>query len=180
MGLFDRVEAAIKAFQNRKFVILLSESEREADLCVPAAEITGDSLPSRYQATDTPFYSSVDAATGIGSGISPKDRAATVRKVINGETKPQDLARPGHVHLLGADPLGLLKRDGHTEAVVQLCELAGLYPAGVLCEIIGSSGDMATAKELKKLAKDLRIPIITIGALAKFARAFLPKKKSGT
>ncbi|GAI75374.1 unnamed protein product, partial [marine sediment metagenome] len=154
--MFSRVRKAIKAFQERRFVIIFSEDENEADLAIPAQEITAeailfaarvasgllclalpktrlreleiDSLPSRYRATDTPFYSPVDAKEVEHSGVSPKDRAFTIRKVIDPDTKPSDLARPGHVMLLGAHADGLIGRDGHTEAVVELCKLAGLYP----------------------------------------------------
>ena len=201
--MLSRVKAAIKAFQERRFVIIFSEGEGEADLAIPAQEITAeailfaarvasgllclalprkrieeleiDALPSRYRATDTPFYSSVDAAKGIGSGISPRDRAATVRKVIDPNTGPEDLARPGHVMLLGAHTDGLIGRNGHTEAVIELCRLAGLYPSGILCELVSDSGDMMNAEELKALAGKFKIPIITVGALAKFLRSFLKK-----
>ena len=202
--MFSRVGQAIKAFQERKFVIILSENEGEADLAIPAQEIVAgsilfaarvasgllclalpkkrleeleiDSLPSRYRATNTPFYSPVDAKEVEHSGISPKDRAYTIKKIIDPSTKPSDLARPGHVPLLGAHADGLIGRNGHTEAVIELCRLAGLYPGGVLCELVSDSGDMMTAKELKTLAKKFNIPIITVGALAKFVRPFLPKK----
>ena len=202
--MFSRVCKAIKAFQERRFVIIFSENEGEADLAIPAQDITAesilfaarvasgllclalpkqrleeleiDSLPSKYRATDTPFYSSVDAATGIGSGISPKDRSSTIRKVIDPSTKPSDLSRPGHVPLLGAHVDGLIGRNGHTEAVVELSRLAGLYPGGVLCEVISDDGDMMTAQELKALARRFRIPIITVGALTEFARSLLSKK----
>jgi len=201
--MFSRVKQAIKAFQERRFVIIFSEDENEADLAIPAQEIVAesilfaarvasgllclalpqsrlkeleiDSLPSKYQATDTPFYSPVDFV-GVGSGVSPKDRAATIRKIIDPSTKPSDLSRPGHVMLLGAHADGLIGRNGHTEAVVELSRLAGLYPSGVLCELVSDSGDMMTAKELKALAKKFKIPIITVGALAEFARSLLPKK----
>ena len=204
--MFSRVKQAIKAFQERRLVIIFSENEGEADLAIPAQEIVAesilfaariasgllclalpkerlkeldiDSLPSRYRTTDTPFYSPVDAKEVEHSGISPKDRAATIRKIIDPTTKPSDLARPGHVPLLGAHADGLIGRNGHTEAVVELSKLAGLYPGGVLCELVSDSGDMMTAKELKALAKRFKIPIITVGALTEFARAFLPKKSS--
>ena len=78
--------------------------------------------------------------------------------------------------LLGAHTDGLIGRNGHTEAVIELCRLAGLYPGGVLCELVSDTGDMMTAKELKALAKKFNIPIITVGALAKFARSLLQKK----
>lgn len=139
-------------------------------------ELKIDVLPSKYQATPTPFYEPVDSQ-GDGSGVSPKDRAATIRRVIDPSTRAEDLRRPGHVQLLGAHPDGLIGRNGHTEAVVTLCQLAGLYPGGVLCELVSDSGDMATARELKTLAKKFRIPIITVGALAKFVRARLTKAK---
>jgi len=204
--MFSRVSKAIKAFQERKFCIIFSEEENEADLCIPAAGVTAeailtmarvasgllclalpkkrleeleiDVLTSKYQARPTPFYSSVDAATGIGSGISPKDRSSTIRKVIDPSTKPSDLSRPGHVPLLGAHVDGLIGRNGHTEAVTELCRLAGLYPGGVLCELVSDSGDMMNAKELKALAKRFKIPIITVGALTKFARSLLPQKET--
>lgn len=199
--MLNRVRQAIKAFTERRFVIIFSENENEADLAIPAQEITAeailfaarvasgllclalpkdrlkeleiDVLPSRYRATDTPFYSPVDAKEVEKSGISPKDRAATIRKVIDPSTMPEDLARPGHVTLLGAHPDGLIGRNGHTEAVVELCRLAGLYPGGVLCELVSDNGEMMTARELKALARKFKIPIVTVGALAKFARLLL-------
>ena len=208
MGLFNRVQAAIKAFSERRFVIIASENEGEADLAIPAQEITAeailfaarvasgllclalpkerlkdldiDSLPSKYRAYDTPFYIPVDAKEVEASGISPKDRAYTIRKMIDPNTKPSDLARPGHMPLLGAHADGLIGRNGHTEAVVELAKLAGLYPGGVLCELVSDSGDMMTAKELKALAKRFRLPIITVGTLANFARSFLLKEKDLT
>jgi len=202
--MLSRVKAAIKAFKERRFVIIFSEGENEADLAIPAQEIVAesiifaarvasgllclalpkarlqeleiDTLPSKYRVTDTPFYSPVDAKEVERSGISPKDRALTIRKIIDPNTKPSDLARPGHVMLLGAHPDGLIGRNGHTEAVVELCQLAGLYPGGVLCELVSDSGEMMNAKELKTLAKRFNIPLISVGGLAEFARSLLPKR----
>ena len=202
--MFSRISKAIKTFRERRFVIIFSENEGEADLAIPAQEVLAeslifaarvasgllclalpksrlqelqiDTLPSRYRTTDTPFYSPVDAREVECSGVSPKDRAFTIRKVINPNTKPEDLARPGHIMLLGGHPDGLLGRNGHTEAVIELCRLAGVYPGGVLCELVSDSGEMMNAKELKALAKRFNIPIITVGALAKFVRSFLSKK----
>ncbi len=204
--MFSRINKAIKAFQERRFVIIFSENEGEADLAIPAQEIVAesilfaarvasgllclalpksrlqelniDSLPSKYRATDTPFYTPVDAKEVENSGISAKDRAFTIRKVIDPNTKPSDLARPGHVMLLGAHADGLVGRNGHTEAVVELCRLAGLYPGGILCELVSDSGEMMNAKELKALARRFKIPVITVGALAEFARSFLHKKSA--
>lgn len=202
--MFSRVQDAIKAFRERRFVIIFSEDEKEADLAIPAQEITAeailftarvasgllclalpkarlkeleiDALPSRYQVRQTPFYMPVDSREA-NSGISPMDRAFTIRKIIDPGTKPSDLARPGHVMLLGAHADGLVGRNGHTEAVIELCQLAGLYPGGVLCELVSDSGDMMNAKELKALSRKLRIPIITVGALARSIRPFIPGAK---
>ena len=155
--MFSRVKAAIKAFQERSFVIIFSEDENEADLAIPAQEIVAESilfaarvasgllclalpkerrreleidkLPSKYRAADTPFYNPVDAKEVEHSGISPEDRAFTIRKVIDPNTKPADLSRPGHLPLLGAHTDGIIGRNGHTEAVIELCRLAGLYHA---------------------------------------------------
>jgi len=203
-SIFSRVQQAIKAFTERRFVIIFSEKENEADLAIPAQEITAeaiiflakvasgllclalpksrlkeldiDSLPSRYRVADTPFYSPVDAREVENSGVSAKDRAFTIRRVIDPNTKPEDLARPGHVMLLGAHPDGLIGRDGHTEAAVQLCQLAGLYPGGVLCELVSDDGDMMNARELKALARRFNIPIVTVGTLARFVRLLLHKE----
>jgi len=201
--MFSRVRKAIKAFRERKFCIILSENEGEADLAVPAAEVSAaailfmarvasgliclalpqerlreleiERLPAKYAIQDTPFFEPVDSVKA-SSGISPKDRAFTIRKIIDPNTKPSDLARPGHVMLLGAHADGLLGRDGHTEAVVELCQLAGLYPGGILCELVGDSGDMMNAKELKALARRFKIPVVTVGMLAEFARSLLQKR----
>jgi len=203
--MFSRMHNAITAFRERRFVIIFSENENEADLAIPAQEINAeailfaarvasgllcmalpkhrlkeldiDSIPSRYRATDTPFYSPVDAKEVEKSGISPKDRAFTIRKIIDPSTKPEDLARPGHITLLGAHPDGLVGRNGHTEAVIELCRLAGLYPGGILCELVSDTGDMMNAMELKAVAKRFKIPIITVGALARLARKSLRLKK---
>jgi len=202
--MLSRVRQAIKAFRERRFVIISSENEGEADLAIPAQEILAESilfaarvasgllclalpkqrleeleiesLPSKYRAYDTPFYTPVDAKEVEASGISPKDRAFTIRKIINPNTKPADLARPGHIPLLGAHVDGLIGRNGHTEAVVELSRLAGLYPSGVLCELVSDSGEMMNARELKMLARKFNIPIVTVGALAEFARSLLSKK----
>jgi len=114
----------------------------------------------------TRFTVSVDAASGIGSGISAFDRARTVQVLIDPAAKPADLARPGHVFPLEAQRGGVLQRSGHTEAVVDLCRLAGLYPAGVICEIMNPDGSMfrKEANGLNELgkAKAIRVPKVIL------------------
>ena len=99
------------------------------------------------------FTVSVDYKYGTTTGISAFDRARTIKALIGNKTKPEDFARPGHVFPLICDEGGLKKRPGHTEASIELCKLAGLYPAAVICEIISDGGKMARLPELKRMAK---------------------------
>jgi 3,4-dihydroxy 2-butanone 4-phosphate synthase/GTP cyclohydrolase II len=117
---------------------------------------------------ETPFTVSVDYIHGTSTGVSAADRAATVRAMMNPATKPSDLARPGHIFPLRALDGGVLRRTGHTEAVVDLCTMAGLYPAGVLCEIMNDDGTMARVPELMKLAQHFKMKIITVKDLIEY------------
>jgi 3,4-dihydroxy 2-butanone 4-phosphate synthase/GTP cyclohydrolase II len=110
----------------------------------------------------TPFTVTVDAKKGTTTGISAKDRAITVQALIDPNTKPQDLARPGHIFPLRAAPGGVLERAGHTEAVVDLARLAGFYPAGVLCEIMDEDGTMARLPRLREIANEFDMKLISI------------------
>ncbi len=110
----------------------------------------------------TAFTESVDAVQGTTTGISAADRARTVQVIVDPASQPEDLARPGHVFPLVAKKGGVLKRAGHTEASVDLARLSGLSPSGVLCEIMNEDGTMARLPQLRKLAEDMRIPIVTI------------------
>ncbi len=121
-------------------------------------------------ALGTSFTVSVDAAIGIGSGISAFDRARTVKVLIDPATRPGDLARPGHVFPLEAQPGGVLRRSGHTEAVVDLCRLAGLYPAGILCEIMDEDGSMARLPRLREIADRFGLALVSIADLIAYRR----------
>lgn len=110
----------------------------------------------------TKFTVSVDYVHGTSTGISAMDRAATIRALANTETKPNDLARPGHIFPLIAVDGGVLRRPGHTEATVDLMKLAGLKPSGVLCEIINEDGTMARLDDIKVFAQKHDLKIITI------------------
>jgi len=116
--------------------------------------------------TKCAFTVSVDAKKGTTTGISAFDRAKTIKALIGKSTKPDDLARPGHVFPLRCEEKGLSKRLGHTEAAIELCKLAKLYPAAVICEIIGENGRMARMPELKRFAKKYDLSIIRIKDLA--------------
>jgi 3,4-dihydroxy 2-butanone 4-phosphate synthase/GTP cyclohydrolase II len=113
----------------------------------------------------TAFTVSVDSRHGTTTGISAADRATTIRSLIDPATRPEDLARPGHIFPLRYHEGGVLNRAGHTEAAVDLARLAGLYPAGVLCEIVNEDGSMARLLELTAFAERHHIPIVSIADL---------------
>ncbi|GBD23701.1 Riboflavin biosynthesis protein RibBA [bacterium HR29] len=116
----------------------------------------------------TPFTVSVEARTGVTTGISAADRARTVQVLIDPKTKPHDLVRPGHMFPLRARKGGVLVRAGQTEASIDLCRLAGLYPAAVLCEIMKADGEMARMPDLKRFARRHGLKIVTINDLIKY------------
>ncbi|MEO0281111.1 MAG: bifunctional 3,4-dihydroxy-2-butanone-4-phosphate synthase/GTP cyclohydrolase II [candidate division WOR-3 bacterium] len=116
----------------------------------------------------TKFTVSVDAKEGIDTGISAYDRAHTIKLLIDDNSKPEDFAKPGHVFPLKAEKGGVLKRAGHTEAVSDLARMAGLKPAGVLCEIMDDDGKMARLPKLLKIAKKFKMKIITIKDLISY------------
>lgn len=118
----------------------------------------------------TSFTVSVDAAHGITTGISAHDRARTVSVFVDPRSVPVDLARPGHIFPLEARPGGVLQRAGHTEAVVDLCRVAGLYPAGVLCEILDDDGSMARLPRLRQLADQFGLRLVSIADLITYRR----------
>jgi 3,4-dihydroxy 2-butanone 4-phosphate synthase/GTP cyclohydrolase II len=145
-------------------------------ICVP---VVGDRLDALHiplmvsTNTDhqrTAFTVSVDARRGVTTGISAADRATTIRAIVDAETAPEDLSRPGHVFPLRYREGGVLKRAGHTEASVDLARLAGLYPAGVLCETVNEDGTMARLPELVRFAAEHGLKIISIADLIAYRR----------
>ena len=146
-------------------------------LCVPiTAERAGelDLPPMVVQNTEsqrTAFLITVDYRHGTSTGISAYDRCATVQALCDPATRPGDLARPGHINPLMAREGGVLKRAGHTEATVDLCHLAGLYPAGLLCEIVDDKKtDMARVPELERFAVEHDLLMISIADLVRHRR----------
>ena len=116
------------------------------------------------------FTVSVDCRIGTTTGISAYDRAVTVQKLIDKYSKPDDFARPGHIFPLRYKEGGVLVRTGHTEAAVDLVGLAGLYPAGVICEIMNDDGSMSRMPDLVKFAKKHKLKILTIETLINYRR----------
>ena len=113
----------------------------------------------------TAFTVSIEAASGVTTGISARDRAHTILTAMRPDCRPEDLARPGHVFPLRARPGGVLVRAGQTEGSVDLARLAGLQPAGVICEVMKDDGTMARMPELEKLSKEFVLPIVSVADL---------------
>jgi 3,4-dihydroxy 2-butanone 4-phosphate synthase/GTP cyclohydrolase II len=118
----------------------------------------------------TAFTVSVDARRGVTTGISAADRATTIRTLIDPETRPEDVLRPGHIFPLRYREGGVLRRAGHTEAAVDLARLAGLYPAGVLCETVNDDGTMARLPDLARFATEHDLRLISIADLIEYRR----------
>ncbi|MBP5274773.1 MAG: bifunctional 3,4-dihydroxy-2-butanone-4-phosphate synthase/GTP cyclohydrolase II [Abditibacteriota bacterium] len=119
----------------------------------------------------TAFTVSVDALNGTTTGISAADRAKTINAMADPATRPEDLGRPGHIHPLKAVPGGVLVRAGHTEAIVDLCRIAGVRETGVLCEILNDDGTMARLPQLESIAQRYGLKITSIAELIKYRHA---------
>lgn len=175
------------------------DRENEGDLIFPAETITAEQMAQlirygsgivclcltneRCQQLDLPpmvenntsvnqtaFTVTIEAAEGVSTGVSAADRVTTIRAAIAPEAKPSDLSRPGHVFPLRAKDGGVLVRRGHTEASVDLARLAGLSPAGVICEITNDDGTMARAKEIVAFAEKFNYPVVTIEDLVAYLK----------
>ncbi|GLY96098.1 bifunctional 3,4-dihydroxy-2-butanone-4-phosphate synthase/GTP cyclohydrolase II [Actinoplanes sp. NBRC 103695] len=145
-------------------------------ICAPITEAEADrlDLPPQYHTNQdrrgTAYTVTVDARENIGTGISAADRAHTIRLLSDPATKPSDLSRPGHVVPLRAKAGGVLRRPGHTEAAIDLAELAGLRPAGVLCEMVNDDGTMMRLPDLEVFAAEHDVALISIAGLIEYRR----------
>jgi 3,4-dihydroxy 2-butanone 4-phosphate synthase / GTP cyclohydrolase II len=197
---FDTIEAAIADVRSGRVVIVVDDEDRENEgdfimaagkgtaeainfmakhgrglICAPTTGERLDELGLGPMVADntaplgTAFSVSVDYRPGMSTGISAEDRARTVRALADSSARPLDFARPGHIFPLRAEG-GVLRRAGHTEAAVDLARLAGLYPAGVLCEIMDDDGQMARGPRLMRLAQEFDLRIITIRDLIAYRR----------
>ncbi len=143
-------------------------------LCAPITISRSEELDLPRQVSEntsvlgTPFTVTVDKLEGCTTGVSAHDRAATIRALADPASTPQTFGRPGHINPLYAQDNGVLRRSGHTEAAVDLCKLAGLYPAGALMEIMNDDGTMARMPELQVFAQEHKLKIITIKDLISY------------
>ncbi len=152
------------AKEARGLICLAMEGDRLDDLDLPLM------VDRNTDANQTAFTVSIDAGpeNGVSTGISAEDRARTIQITLNPKTRPNDLRRPGHVFPLRARQGGILKRAGHTEAAVDLSQLAGLSPAGVICEIQNTDGSMSRLPELQKYSKRWGLKLISIADLIRY------------
>ena len=143
-------------------------------LCAPITISRSEELDLPHQVADntsmlgTPFTVTIDKLEGCTTGVSAHDRAATIKALADPNSRPETFGRPGHINPLYAQDMGVLRRSGHTESAVDLCKLAGLYPAGALMEIMNDDGTMARMPDLIEFAKLHGLKIITIKDLISY------------
>jgi len=200
MSAFNTIDEAIEDIKRGKMVVVVDDERREneGDLVMAAEKVTAQSInfmakfggglvcmpvirerlnelnigmmvADNTGSHKTAFTVSIDAAETT-TGISAHERAFTIKKLIDPASKPEDFNRPGHVFPLEYKKGGVLVRAGHTEAAVDLATLAGLYPAGVICEIMNEDGTMARVPELKEYVKKHNLKLITIADLINYRR----------
>jgi len=200
MYKFNTIKEALEDIKNGKIIVVVDDEDRENEgdliiaaekataeninfmakygrglICMPAVKERLDKLDinqmvqNNTDAKQTAFTVSIDAVNTT-TGISAAERATTILKVLDAEATSKDFSRPGHVFPLAAKEGGVLKRAGHTEAAVDLARLAGLYPAGVICEIMNEDGTMARVPELMDYVKKHNLKIITIADLISYRR----------
>jgi len=155
-----------------QMAMLIRECSGIVCLCLPDEKVRALDLPpmvgnnsSRYQ---TAFTVSIEAAEGVTTGVSAADRVRTVQAAIADDARPGDLNRPGHIFPLRARPGGVLEREGHTEATVDLMRLAGLKPYGVLCELTNEDGTMARMPQIREFGRRHDLPVVTIDDLKEY------------
>ncbi len=158
-------QIAFMAKEGRGLICLAIEGQRLDELEIPL--MVGNNT-SRF---GTNFTISIEAARGVTTGISAADRAHTIKTVLDPATTPADIARPGHIFPLRAADGGVLQRAGQTEASVDMARLAGLYPAGVICEIMNDDGTMARLPQLEVFGEQHGIKIVSVAQLIAYRRA---------
>ena len=155
--------------------LLIRECSGIVCLCLPDEKIRALELPpmavNNESRHGTAFTVSIEARDGVTTGVSALDRVTTIRAAIADNAKPADIVRPGHVFPLRAMPGGVLARRGHTEGTVDLAVLAGLKPAGVLCELMNADGTMTRGAEVERFAAQHNLPMLTIAELVAFRQA---------
>ncbi len=166
---------AAESLTNEQMAMLIRECSGIVCLCLPEDHVRKLGLPmmvekntSRY---GTGFTVSIEAAEGVTTGVSAADRVTTVKAAASPDAQPADLNHPGHIFPLRARAGGVLERDGHTEATVDLMRLAGLNPCGVLCELTNPDGTMARLPQVVDFAEQHDFPVIAIGDIIEYRQS---------
>ncbi|SHO55763.1 3,4-dihydroxy-2-butanone-4-phosphate synthase [Vibrio quintilis] len=149
-----------------QMAVMIRECSGIVCLCLTEERADQLELPpmteNNNSANQTAFTVTIEAKQGVTTGVSAQDRVTTVKTAIHPQAKPSDLARPGHVFPLRARTGGVMTRRGHTEGTIDLMKLAGLQPAGLLCELTNPDGTMAKTPEIVAFAKTHQMPVLTI------------------
>ena len=158
----------------KQMALLIREGSGIVCLCLTPEKCDELELPMMVENNTstygTGFTISIEAAEGVTTGVSAADRVTTVKAAANPDAKPEDLSHPGHVFPLRAKAGGVLERDGHTEATIDLMNLAGLHPAGVLCEVTLPNGTMARMPDVIEFSKEHDMPVVTIEDIIKYRK----------
>ncbi|ASJ95135.1 MULTISPECIES: 3,4-dihydroxy-2-butanone-4-phosphate synthase [Shewanella] len=164
---------------NQQMALLIRECSGIVCLCLTDERVKQLDLPPMVQDNSsqygTAFTVSIEAKVGVTTGVSAADRVTTIKAAIADDAKPSDLARPGHVYPLRAQPGGVLTRRGHTEGTIDLMKLAGLKPAGVLCEVTNVDGTMARLPEIIAFGQQHQMPVLTIEDIVCYRKSLLEK-----
>ncbi|MBL4238265.1 3,4-dihydroxy-2-butanone-4-phosphate synthase [Vibrio fluvialis] len=159
-----------------QMAMMIRECSGIVCLCLTDEQANKLELPPMVQVNDsknqTAFTVTIEARHGVTTGVSAKDRVTTIKTAINPNAKPDDLARPGHVFPLRARKGGVLARRGHTEGTVDLMQMAGLMPSGVLCEVTNPDGTMAKTPEIVAFGKLHNMPVLTIEDMVQYRMQF--------
>lgn len=166
---------ATGSLTQEQMALLIREGSGIVCLCLTpekAAALELDPMVRHNSSTyGTAFTVSIEAAEGVTTGVSAADRVTTIRVAVAENSRPQDLHRPGHVFPLIARPGGVLERGGHTEATIDLMRLAGLRPAGVLCEITNPDGTMARMPEITAFSREHDMPVLAVADIVACRKA---------
>ena len=153
-------------FRSQQMALMIRECSGIVCLCLTDEQANQLQLPPMVMhnnsANQTAFTVSIEAKTGVTTGVSAQDRVTTIKTAARFDAKADDLARPGHVFPLRARAGGVLARRGHTEGTVDLMQMAGLMPAGVLCELTNPDGSMAKTPEIVAFGQKHNMPVLTI------------------
>ena len=157
---------------NQQMALMIRECSGIVCLCLTDEQANKLELPPMVPVNDsknqTAFTVSIEARHGVTTGVSAQDRVTTIKTAINPQAKPDDLARPGHVFPLRARKGGVMTRRGHTEGTVDLMQMAGLLPAGVLCEVTNPDGTMAKTPEIVAFGLLHNMPVLTIEDIVQY------------